>query len=89
LENNSLTRAAGTVQPDGSFALETLYEGVIYQGAQEGSYIARLVPGDDGDKEARRLRNKAIPQRYRQLGTSGLSFQVPASGEVVLRLTSK
>ena len=82
-------RASGTIQSDGSFTLETLHAGVIKKGAQEGNYKVRIILGDDGDREARRLRRAAVHARFLQFETSKLSFQVPTSGDVILKVAPR
>ncbi|MFO0880123.1 MAG: hypothetical protein U0840_22475 [Gemmataceae bacterium] len=84
-KKDPLVRAAGAIQPDGTFRLETLHAGVIYSGALEGDYQVRVILGDD-DAATRRRAAKAVPRRYYEFDTAGLSLSVPASGTVALRL---
>ncbi|OWK34746.1 hypothetical protein FRUB_09588 [Fimbriiglobus ruber] len=86
-ENDPATRASGEIHADGTASVETLQAGVLYKGAIEGKYLVRIIPTDD-DKEARRRAVQAMGTRYRRFETSGLTFQVPASGEVNLKLTA-
>jgi hypothetical protein len=78
-------RAAGQIQEDGSFELETLQGGAVLKGAVEGTYKARIVLADD-DIGQRNLAAKAIPPRYLQFEKSGLSLQVPATENVSLKI---
>lgn len=89
LASDPSVRASGVIQPDGSFALETLQAGVIQKGAQEGSYQVRIILDEDGDREAKRRRRSALPLRYLQFKTSELSIQVPTHGEVTLKVSQR
>jgi hypothetical protein len=88
-ESDPTVRASGSVQSDGRFTLETLHEGVILKGAQQGKYRVRLLLSDDGDAEARKLRRKAIHPRFLQFETTGLSLEVPPDSEVVLKVAAR
>lgn len=88
LENNPLVRAAGQIQDNGVFTLETLADGVIRKGALEGTYRARLVVVDD-DAESKRRAIEAINPRYFQFEDSGLSFRVPAQEVVTLQVSAR
>jgi len=87
MDGDPTVRASGVIGEDGGFALETLHAGVVLKGAQAGTYKARILPGDDvEDRQARRKQRETLSGKYRQFQTSGLSFQVPADGDVVLKL---
>ncbi len=88
LENDPLVRAAGQIQENGAFTLETLAGGEIHQGALEGNYKARLVVVDD-DAESKRRAIEAINPRYFQFDDSGLSFHVPAKDVVKLQVSPR
>lgn len=79
-------RAFGTINDEGRFELETLHGGKIKAGAVAGKYNARIILADD-DAEQRRLAAQAVNPRFLQFETSGLSFDVPSQGEVVLPLS--
>ena len=85
LDSDPAVRAAGQIQEDGSFQLETLQRGSVLKGAVEGKYKARIVLSDD-DLKQRTAAAKAIPARYLQFEKSGLSLQVPAAENVALKL---
>lgn len=85
LDSNPAVRAAGQIQEDGSFELETLQGGSVLKGAVEGTYKARIVLADD-DFSQRVAAAKAIPPRYLQFEKSGLSLQVPAAENVSLKI---
>ena len=85
LDSNPAVRAAGQIQEDGSFELETLQGGSVLKGAVEGTYKARIVLADD-DFSQRVAAAKAIPPRYLQFEKSGLSLQVPSAANVSLRI---
>lgn len=71
-------RASGVIQSDGSFRLES----------RHGRHEVRIILADD-DRETQRRAAKAIPARYRDFKTSGLSFEAPANGEVVLSIAAR
>jgi len=85
LDSDPNIRAAGQIQPDGTFELETLHGGTVLKGALPGTYKARLVLADDDIKQ-KALATKAIPQRYLQFEKSGLALQVPATDAVSLKI---
>src|SRR5262245_28261780 len=88
LESDQAVRASGVIQPDGTFTLETLHAGVIRKGAQAGTYRARIILADE-DEKGKRQRPPALAPRYLQFATSGLSVQVPTSGDVTLKVSSR
>ncbi|HKB06076.1 MAG TPA: hypothetical protein VKD90_28030 [Gemmataceae bacterium] len=89
LDSDPTQRASGVIEPDGTFALETLHEGKILKGAQAGSYKARIVLSDDGDRESKRQQRTAVHPKFFKFETSGLTFQVPTNGEVVLQVSPR
>ncbi|MCI0358533.1 MAG: hypothetical protein L0211_08625 [Planctomycetaceae bacterium] len=88
LVTDANVRAYGQIASDGSFALETLQGGDIRSGAVEGKYQARIVLSDDDDS-SRAKAAEALNHRFLQFETSGLTFDVPASDDVVLSLSSR
>jgi len=88
LESDMNVRTSGVIQADGSFTLETPHEGRMRKGAREGTYKARIIPTEEDSKSHRRAA-QAVARRFLQFETSGLSFQVPTSGDVVLQVTPK
>ena len=81
-------RAAGTINADGSFILETLQMGRMQKGAREGDFKARVVISDD-DKAKLRLANKAVQKKYLDFESSGWKVKVPVSSDVLLNLDAK
>lgn len=81
-------RAAGEIQPDGRFTLETLHAGAMRRGAREGTYKVRVVLSDD-DPATRKRAAKAIAPKYLKFDTSGLTLRVPADDDVTLPVTAK
>jgi hypothetical protein len=88
LDGDPTVRASGVIGPDGTFALETLHAGAVLKGAREGTYRVRIVPAVEDDN-GKRLKKPPVAARHLKFETSGLSFQVPASGDVTLELTSR
>jgi hypothetical protein len=78
-------RAAGQIREDGTFALSALHEGAPLAGAKEGAYQARIVLSDD-DPGRRNIAAKALPQRYLQFESSGLTLNVPSAEIVTLKV---
>lgn len=87
-ELDSNSRAAGTINADGSFILETLQMGRMQKGAREGDFKARIVISDD-DKAKLRLANKAVQKKYLDFESSGWKIKVPLSSDVLLNLDAK
>ena len=68
-------------------SLETLHAGVIRKGAQEGTYKARILLGDDEDRVARKKHRGALNAKYTKFETSGLECEVKAgSNEFPIKL---
>jgi hypothetical protein len=88
LESDPQIRAAGQINDDGSFAVETLYGGRVLPGATEGTYRARIVLADD-DIASKKLAARSLHPRYFQFDKSGLAIQVPAAEVVSLRVTRR
>jgi hypothetical protein len=81
-------QASGEIQEDGSFTLEMIYDGKALSGARPGEYQARIVLSDE-DRGSRRRRGRVVAPRFAQFKTSGLSFQVPTSGPVTLKVSPR
>jgi hypothetical protein len=88
LESDPRVRAFALIQPDGSFVLESLHEGVVYKGAIEGNYKARLVIVDDDPQVTRDLLKKVDPKVLR-FETTALAVNVPSKDNVALRITRR
>src|SRR5688572_30500176 len=63
LESDPLVRSNGIIGPDGSFQMETLHEGKILRGAPEGTYKARIIPGDPDDEGVPKRRGQPVHAR--------------------------
>lgn len=87
-ETDSTIRAAGIINSDGSFILETLQLGRIQKGAREGDFKVRLVISDD-DKIKTRAANRLIQKKYLSFEASGWKIKVPGDSEVLLNLETK
>ena len=88
LDGDPTVRAAGTIEPDGTFALETLHAGEIKKGAVPGTYKVRVILTDD-DPAARKRAAKAVHPKALKFETSGLTLQVPPPSEVRLELVAR
>jgi hypothetical protein len=88
LTTDPTVRASGTIEPDGSFHLETLQAGVVRKGAVAGTYQVRVILTDD-DSAARRRAAKAVHPKALKFETSGLSLQVPATESVRLEVAGR
>jgi hypothetical protein len=88
LEGDPNVRAAGIIAADGSFALETLYNGKILKGAPEGKYKVRILPADEDD-DGKKLKKPPVAKKHLTFDASGLSLQVPPPGEVTLELSPR
>jgi hypothetical protein len=88
LQSDTTVRASGVIRPDGSFSLETLHAGKVFQGAQAGTYQVRILPCDD-DPASRKRALAVLPKQALQFETAHLTFQVPSEGEVVLKVNPK
>lgn len=88
LDTDPTVRASGTIGPDGRFRLETLRDGAVRTGAPEGTYKARIILGDD-DPAVRKKATKAVPARFQAFESSGLTFRVPADGDVTLAVATR
>ena len=88
--------ARGTIQPDGSFELSTFSPGdgavvghnrvriTCYEGQEKANDL------DDATRAELSLGRSLIPKRYTSYGSSGLTFDVPATGtdRLELKLTA-
>lgn len=86
LETDTLVRASGEIQEDGSFSLQTNHQGDVLHGAVEGKYQVRIILNDD-DAKARRYAASNIGRRFLDFKTSGISLTVPSEHEVSISVT--
>jgi hypothetical protein len=89
LESDSTMRASGTIEPDGSFALQTLHKGTLLKGAPEGTYRARLILSDEDQGSRPKQGYKPVHKRFLDFKTSGLSFKVPTNGDVTVNVSQR
>jgi predicted small lipoprotein YifL len=87
-EDDPAVRAFGEIGPDGSVRFESLHAGRLRAGAPAGRYAARIVVTDEVS-EQRAKAVKAVARRFQDARTSGLVFEVPPAGEVVLAVSPK
>lgn len=78
-------RAAGVIDEEGRFRVETLDAGRVKHGAREGRYHARLILADEGDGRPR----PKVPKKYLDAKTSGWTVQVPPPADVTLTIANK
>lgn len=88
LASDRRIQAFGEIQEDGSFRLETVHAGKVLSGARKGDYLARIVLSDEDTGSSQRSW-QVLDRRFSQFKTSGLSFQVPMSGEVIFKVSSQ
>ncbi len=69
--------ARGPVQGDGRFELSTFRPG---DGVRPGRYRALVAPKDDPNAVDRKPKPPPFDRRYAEFATSGLEFEVTASG---------
>ena len=81
-------RASGEIQADGAFRLESQASGAIVNGVREGKHQVRIILSDD-DAALRRQATKAVASRFLDFKTSGLSIDVPNSGEITIAIASR
>jgi hypothetical protein len=86
-EENPLIEAHGTINEDGTFELETYNKGKILRGACAGTYRAWIVLTTEGGSEDAIFRKVKVDPRFLDPRTSGLTLNVPASGEVTFTVT--
>jgi hypothetical protein len=87
LQQDPLIHAQGDIQADGSFTLGTYWQGKPVTGAYEGSYRAWIVLSTENGSEENQFRKIQLDPRYLEGKTTDLTFKVPASDEVVLKIT--
>jgi len=80
-------QAQGEVQEDGSFKLQTLWNGEILPGAPAGTYRAWLHLSTENGSTERQLRAIGIDRRYLDGKASVLMFTVPSKEDVFLTVT--
>lgn len=83
LENETRATTFGNIAEDGSFQLQTLHRGKRLNGAPAGAYKARIVIDRDSDQG-----RVALDPRFASFDSSGLSLQVPATGELTVTLAA-
>lgn len=85
-KNKPEIRPFGTIESDGSFTLQTRFEGKSRSGAPEGDYLARIcLVGDESEDVL--FRKVGVDPRYLDFKASGFLFKVPSESEVVLKVT--
>jgi hypothetical protein len=73
----------GSIEDDGSFSLGTMHQDKELRGVPAGTYKARVEPRPADDEEAARA---PIDRKYLEFDKSGLTFTVPAPGEIVIEV---
>jgi hypothetical protein len=89
LESDNLVQPDGLIGPDGSFEMQTLHDGKILRGAPEGAYKARIILGQDEDEGRPKRRGQPVHKRFLDFKTSGLSYQVPTSGDITVTVAKR
>lgn len=78
-DSDESLRPIGNIDASGSFAVKTLHQGEILQGAPEGKYKARIILGDQSDEGVPKRPPNLIHPRFLDFEKSGLTFAVPSS----------
>jgi hypothetical protein len=86
-EQDPMIEAHGTVNEDGTFELQTYNKGKLLSGACPGTYRAWIVLTTEGGSDEAIFRKVMVDPKFLDSRTSGLTFNVPASGEVTLTVT--
>jgi hypothetical protein len=89
LESDFKVRPYGEILANGNFTLGMLHEGRQVSGAPEGKYLVRIVLADDTGDDEQPLKNLPIHPKFRDFKKSGLTLQVPTSGEVEIKVSRK
>jgi len=87
LESDPLVRASGKITPEGRFVMETIHKDQVLPGAIEGNYKARIVLADEDDEGVPKGRGIPVHKRFLDFATSGLSFAVPAKGDITISVS--
>lgn len=87
-EGDAEQRASGVIAGDGSYSVNTLYEGQVVAGAPEGTYKARIILGDESDENVPKRKGNPVHRRFFDFETSGLTVTVPGS-DYTISLTAK
>jgi len=77
-------RGFGTIDGEGRFAFQSLHQGRVRDGVLPGVYRGRLVLVAD-DQPTLDAAHKQIPAKYQAFASSGIEFQVPLTGDLVIR----
>lgn len=88
-ETDPDARPSGLIGPDGRFEVQTLYKGKTLNGAPEGSYKARIILASSDDGERPKRPGRPVHARFLDANTSGLTYKVPADGEITVNLSAK
>jgi hypothetical protein len=89
LESDPPLVVSGEIQDDGTFTLGMLHEGKLYKGAPEGTYRARIVLPEEEDEEGARRRPTVVHSRFLDFDRSGLSFKLPTSGDITVKVSRR
>lgn len=82
--DDAAVRGFAAIAADGRFVFQTLQDGAVRDGVPPGIYRGRLVLVAD-DQPTLDAAHKQIPQRYLAFASSGIEFQVPLTGDLVIR----
>ena len=88
LRSDPHIRAAGEIQPDGSFTLQSVQASAVLSGAVEGEYQARIILSDD-DLARHSAAAKVVHPRFLQFDKSGLALRVPSAQAIALPVTRR
>jgi hypothetical protein len=77
-------RGFAAIDGEGRFSFRSLQGGTVRDGVVPGAYRGRLVLVADDEPTLEAVR-KRVPERYLGFASSGIAFEVPLDGELVIR----
>lgn len=83
--DDAAVRGFAAIAADGRLAFQSLHDGTVRDGVPPGMYRGRLVIVAD-DQPALDAAQKQIPKKYLAFESSGIEFQVPLTGDLVVRM---
>lgn len=89
LESEPTVRADARIEPDGSFAVQMQHQGKLLKGAPEGTYKVRIILAEEDDGRSRGRPGRPVHDRFLDFKTSGLTFPLPPSGDLIVNVSRR